>query len=279
MNKILILSVVIVLILVLVFSTKSTFGGQTVQQSKGSILESVYQRFKNRFTTVKGKTELNSVDMVYVITMPKRKAYITEQINKLGVTARYFNAITPDDLSQDDYNTLSNINQMNSDIYQKYTRLAVLLSFVMCFMDSLKQGYNTIVIFEDDMTINVKPELLNESLTEFQKSPLDIFYMGYCFLNCGQLLYLNKFNTLVELTDRNLLCCHSMCIKTRILPGLINFCFPMRNNSDELFRNYYILAGIKVCVPRSVYFSQNRASLESLNESIEDPLLFKTCKF
>jgi hypothetical protein len=274
MNKV-IIALLLVFVFVFMYSTKSTFGDRNKTKSS----DIIYERFKNRFTIVKNNKTLNGVDMVYVITMPKRKAYITEQINKLGVTARYFNAVTPDDLSENDYNTLSNINEMNSDIYHKYTRLAVLLSFIMCFIDSLKQGYSTIVVFEDDILINVKHELLNESLMEFQKSPLDVFYMGYCFLNCGQLLYLNKYSTLVELSDRNLLCCHSMCIKTRILPGLIDFCFPMRNNSDELFRNYYILAGVRVCVPRSVYFTQNRTSLESLNESIEDPQLFKTCKF
>ena len=46
-------------------------------------------------------------------------------------------------------------------------------------MDSLEKGYKTIIIFEDDMTITVSPELLDESLIEFSKSDIGVFYMGY----------------------------------------------------------------------------------------------------
>ena len=265
--------VVVVVILFLTLRVKSTLA--PIPLRKNQNIESIYNRFKNRFVTLKSG-EL-SVDMVYCIVMPQRKDYITEQINKLGVSCTYFNAITPDDLTVDDYNEISTINNIRSDIYAKYTRLPVLLSFIMCFMDSLKKGYSTIIIFEDDISINVEPKLLNESLDEFSKSNLDVFYMGYCFMNCNQLI--RQFKNLVELSDSNLLCCHSMCIKTRILPGLIDYCFPMINNSDEMFRNYYILNQIKIGVPRSVYFTQNRKLLNSLNDSIEDPQLFKTCKF
>ena len=90
--------------------------------------------------------------------------------------------------------------------------------------------------------------------------------------------YYEKKN-LIEISERDLLCCHAMCVKTSILPGLIEYCFPMVNNSDELFRDYYLLNKIKVCVPKKAYFTQNRKSLESLNESVEDPKLFDVCSF
>jgi len=261
----------IVLLLVIVYLTKSNFG-QIESPS-----QTVYQCFKNRFKLIKNQTTLAGVDMVYVISMPQRKEYITGQINKLGVSCTYFDAVKPSDLTTSDYNRLSTVNVPGSRIYKKYTRLPLLLSFVMCFIDSLKKGYSTIVIFEDDMTINVTPDLLNESLLEFKKSPCQVFYMGYCFLNCGQ--EFSKYKNLVEISDRDLLCCHAMCIKTSILPGLIEYCFPMVNNSDELFRDYYLLNQIRVCVPKNVYFSQNRKSLDSLNQSLEDPDLFNTCSF
>ena len=270
-NKIWLVLLLLIGIICKIYFVKSTFGG------KGD--ENLYERFKSRFNVVKGKRQLNDVDMVYAITMPNRKEYITKQINTLGVTCTYFDAISPKDLTTEDYDTLSSINNPRSDIFKKYTRLAVLLSFILCFMDSLEKGYSTIIVFEDDMSINVDLQTLNESLTEFKNSYCDIFYMGYCFLNCNQLLYINKYKKLVEIPNRDLLCCHSMCIKTKVLPGLIEYCFPMNFNSDELFRNYYMMNDITICVPRTVYFIQNRASLESLNESEEDPEFFKTCKF
>jgi GR25 family glycosyltransferase involved in LPS biosynthesis len=236
-----------------------------------------YDRFKNRFKLIKNKKNLSDIDMVYVICMPQRKDYITNEINKLGLTFTYLDAIKPSDLTIEDYENYTIINKPGSYIYKKYTRFAVLLSFILCFMDSLSKGYSTIVIFEDDIKTLVTPELLNKSLHEFKNSYFDVFYMGYCFLNCNQLY--KKQDTLVEISQNNLLCCHSMAIKTNILPGLIKYCFPMLKNSDEMFRDYYLKSKIKVCVPESIYFTQNRNDLDSLNESKEDLSVFKTCKF
>jgi len=266
------LILVIILLLMIIFYKKIKSSYENTQ-----LVDSLYNRFKNRIHLVLGNDNLSSVDMVYVITMPQRKDYITSQMNSLGITFTYFDAITPQDLTQEDYDTLSYTNKPGTRIYKKYTRLCVLLSFIMCFIDAIKKGYSTIVLFEDDLSILVDKPLLNESLAEFGKSNLDAFYMGYCFLNCNQLV--TNYKNLVELSDPNLICGHSFAVKTRILPELVKFCFPMTTASDELFRDYYIKNNIKVAVPRSVFFTQNRESLGSLNQSTPDPELFKTCKF
>ena len=70
-----------------------------------------------------------------------------------------------------------------------------------------------------------------------------------------------------------------MALKSSILPGLIKYCFPMTTNSDELFRDYYVRNKTNVCVPKKVYFIQNRDTVESLNESVDDHTLFRTCTF
>ena len=259
-----------ILVLIILSFFKSNF------ESKKFKFNEIKSRLKPRFNLVEGKSTLG-VDMVYVISMPQRKEYITKQINQLELTCKYFDAITPSDLSTDDYNNLSDINSPKSNIYNKNTRLPVLLSFITCFIDALENGYTTIIVFEDDIKINVNKTVLNEGIQEFLNSKCDIFYMGYCYMNCNQLLNVHKYKNIVEVEDRNILCCHSLCIKTEMLPGLINYCFPMVNNSDELFRNYFMLNNIKVCVPRQVYFEQNRNDNISLNESYNDD--FKTCKF
>jgi hypothetical protein len=144
-------------------------------------------------------------------------------------------------------------------------------------MDAVQRGYKTMVIFEDDLIIDVSRETLDESLVEFHESPFEIFYMGYCFLNCRQRV--NKYKHLVGLTNPDLLCCQAMCIKTDMLPGLIKYCLPMKYNSDELFRNYYREKHIQVCVPPVVYFKQNRQEIDSANQSIDQPAFHKTCNF
>jgi hypothetical protein len=234
----------------------------------------IYQRFQNRFKNNGTKTQLNGIDMVYCIVMPQRKEYINTQIDKLNVECKYFNAITPSDLTKNDYDTLSTINSVRSPIYKKYTRLPVLLSFIMCFMDSLENGYSTIVVFEDDIEIRVDINTLNASIKEFNNSSFDFFYMGYCYLNCAQSP--KQMEYIVEVPNKNILCCHSMCIKTQHLQDLVNYCFPMTHNSDEIFRDYYIENLINVCVPKYAYFTQNRSTLVTLNESYDE---LKTCKF
>ena len=282
MNKILLIFIIILVVTMIVLVLKPLNFKELVNVNvpgikKRDILQPLYNRFSNRFKTEKGGL-LPGVDAVYVITMPQRRKYISQQIKKLGFQATYFNAIKPSDLSDCDYNTLSTINIPGSEIFHKYTRLAVLLSFIMCFMDSLVKGYNTILLFEDDISITVSPKLLADSIFEFNNvGKFDIFYMGYCYLNCNQPVIEHKH--LRELTNQDLLCCHSMAIKTRVLPGLIDYCFPMKNNSDEMFRDYYMRNRLRVCVPKTVYFTQNRESNGSLNESVDDPGLFQTCKF
>jgi GR25 family glycosyltransferase involved in LPS biosynthesis len=237
-----------------------------------------YDKFKSRFVNSGRGKPLPGVDCVYVIAMPQRKDYITQQIDNLGINATYFDAITPQDITTQEYNQFTSINDPASKIYGKYTRFAVLVSFLMCFIDSLANGYSTIVIFEDDISTLVTLETLSKSIVEFNESNLDVFYMGYCFLNCRQPVGKN-YDYLVELTTPNLLCCHSMCIKTSVLPDLIKYCLPMTASSDEMFRDFYVKNGVKVCVPKSVYFTQNRESLGTLNESTAGGKLFDTCIF
>jgi len=254
---------------------KSSFGAQ-----RYSTVDTVYdlydKKFKKRFITNGNKGKLNTVDMVYCITMPQRKQYITERMNELDVNCKYFDAVKPTDLSEIEYNLLSTINQSGSNIYHKFTRLPVLLSFTMCFIDAIKNNYNNIIIFEDDITIDTTKKVINEALGEFDKSSMEIFFMGYCYLDCNQIYNLNRYRYLVEVGDRNILCCHAICIKTRILSKLIEYCFPMKQNSDELFRNYFMQRNINVCVPKIPYFSQNRTFVESLNESYDE---LRTCSF
>jgi hypothetical protein len=279
MKRNVIIAVVLIVVVLIYFACQKSTFSEVVSVpgiTKGDLLNPVYNRFKNRFET--GNTffgkDIHGIDAIYVITMPQRKAYISEQMKKLGVKCVYFNAIKPSDLSTRDQDALSTVNIPGTQIYKKYTRLAVGLSFGMCFMDSLVKGYKNIMVFEDDLVIETSS--IGEGVQEFLNSKCDIFYMGYCFANCGNVRD-DGYRHLVELTDRNILCCHSLCIKTWFLPQLIDYCFPMKFNSDEQFRNFYILNKINVCIPRTVYFKQNRETVKSLNESRDDPEFFKTC--
>jgi hypothetical protein len=255
--------IILVSIVILVIVTRSSFTFTPVVDYVYKLYDT---RFKQRFSmnTLPGK--LDSVDMVYAITMPQRKEYITEQINKLGLRCKFLDAVKPNDFSESEKTMLSDINTPGTYMYRHNTRLAVLFSFIMCYIDSIKNGYSTVIVFEDDIITKVSIEMLNKGTTEFAGSNFDIFFMGYCELNCKQ-TYID-LNYIRGLTDPSILCGHAVCLKTRILPGLINYCFPMKMPSDELFTKYFKQNGIKACIPKNVYFDQvDRNTMKSLNES------------
>jgi len=268
-DKLLFVILLLVSALIITRLLKESF---TSQKADPDVVQKVYDlydtRYKNRFYMNNKTGKLDSVDMVYAIVMPQRKEYMSEQINSLGLKCKYLNAVTPDDFTYEEMGYLSSVNTPGSQLYNLKTRLAVMFSFTMCYIDALKNGYSTFIVFEDDILIDVDLQTLNAATTEFAQSDSEIFYMGYCFLNCSQNMDKPQFKYIIPLEDPSILCGHAMCIKTKMVPGLINFCFPMSRPSDELFAEYYLNHKIKVCVPKKAYFNQvTRDVMASLNES------------
>jgi len=255
------LIIILIIIILIILFNKSKFENK-------SVIDYVYKLYdKNRFTLNDNTFKLDSVDMIYAISMPQRKEYIMQQIDSMGLICKFLDAITPNDFTISESTLLSDINTPGKYMYKHGTRLAVLFSFIMCYIDAIVNGYSTIIVFEDDIVINVDLDTLNKSTTEFVKSYLDIFYMGYCFLNCKQ-PYIEKYQYLKGLTDPSILCGHAVCLKTKILPDLINYCFPMTKPSDEIFTEYFRLKRIRSCIPKSIYFDQiDREIQKSLNKS------------
>ena len=188
-------------------------------------------------------------------------------MNIIGLNCNYFEAVTPKDFKPGEMEELSSVEDPSSSIYKKYTRPAVLMSFISVYINALQKGYSVITVFEDDIKINVGIDLINHATKEFVESDCDVFFMGYCYMNCDQKTkQIGKY--LLELKKPEILCGHAVCIKTKILPGLIDYCFKMTKPSDELFSDYFVKMGIKVCIPIVPYFDQiDRNVMDSLNES------------
>jgi hypothetical protein len=256
------LLILLLILIVLYFITnkKSKF---TATQKE--LLDYFYN--KSKFKLIPGRS-LPGIDMVYAIVMPERVDYISEQINKMGIHCTYLTAITPNDLTPDIINKLSNINNPLSEIYNKKTRLCVLLSFTMCYIDALKNGYSTIIVFEDDIVQKVPIETIANGTAEFKDSNIDFFYMGYCFMNCSQRLDKNVYKHIIPLEDPSILCGHATAIKTRALPKIIEYSFPMTKPSDETYLEYFVKNNSKLAIPKVPYFDQvTRDKMASLNES------------
>ena len=224
--------------------------------------KSKFEQFYNTTRFEKyGNGDTLGVDQVYCICMPDRKDYMKKQME--NISCILLNAITPSDLSSDDYNILTN----NNDYYinTKKTRLPLQLSFTMCYLDAIKNNYQTIIVFEDDLTIIADKNTIINGITEFKKSNFSMFYMGYCWLNCDQQFDLSGSIANVKDYSR-LLCAHSICYKVSYLKSLINFLFPMNEEFDTKLIKFLKKYNYNVCIPKQVYFEQNK-DLGTLNET------------
>ena len=277
MVVVVLLVVILVLLVVVVLSNKSNFEGYSPK-----LLEYYSKNVKNRFIPINLNNQLKGIDCIYVVCMPSRREYISGVLNRLGYSYVLFDAITTNDLSDEDYSIFSNILDSNSIIYGKKSRLAVHMSFVMCMINAQKENYSTVILFEDDLLLNVTNEILEKSVIEFINSPFDIFYMGYCFLDCNKVSNNWDYKYLLELKrDAFILCFHSMIYKRKGFNTFINVTFPLDTPSDNKLNEYYLSKQnkLKICIPRSPYFYQNYDS-GSLNQAVIDRRTKNvTCKF
>ena len=238
-------------------SSKETFSKN--ENSITQRLSSFYTKFKNNFEFYNENKKLEVVDQVYSIVMPQRKEYIKNLLDEFNINYTLFNAITVDDLTDKDYSLLT-----KKAFLRKYkTRLAVQLSFTMCFFHAIENGYKTIIIFEDDIKINVDMDKLVSTIEKFKNSEYIFFYMGYCFLKCNQKFVIDD---LIKVNNKQIMCAHSICYKVEYLDKLINFMYPMLDNYDNNITRFIKKYKYDICIPPITFFDQNRTMLGTLNE-------------
>ena len=240
---------------------------KSVKHKQKKHIETLYTKFKNRFSNSNEGALPSSVDRVYCIYSDNRKDYIQNQFSRFNLNVTYFKGIFPKDLTTYDYDTLSCTNTKHCNISDKKTRLPVQLSFVMCMMDAMKRGYKTIMIFEDDIDIKVDRNVLDKSLDEFQKSPYEMFYMGYCKMSCFQAFDKKQHEYIVEVPNKSLVCHHAIAMKTAKFKDILDYLFPMTEYKDQMFKKYLKDSKCGVCVPKISYFDQRRDLFKSVNGS------------
>merc|ERR1712110_881168 len=111
--------------------------------------------------------------MIYGIYMPERYDYTKKMINEFGQNYKSFKAITPDDLTENDYHTLSQTFDPKDrkfgveTIYKKKTKLPVALSFFMCYYDAYINKYNFTMVLEDDIKYGVEMTQITKAIRDF----------------------------------------------------------------------------------------------------------------
>jgi GR25 family glycosyltransferase involved in LPS biosynthesis len=239
--------------------------------------QKLYSNFKqSKFEYISNGGTIDNIDRIYVITMPSRRDYVLKQMKELGLNFVIFDAVKPDDLSTTDYSTLTNINDTKSKIFNKKTRVGCAFSHLFCYLDAITNNYKNIIVFEDDIKINVNLPILKNGISEFLKSDFKLFYMGYCFLNCNQQFNKFDYKYITNVPNRNLLCAHSIAIKVEaIVPFLANI-FPFTYDFDEVLRDYIVNEKVKVCIPYDPFFIQN-STLGTTNENYQNLSELKYC--
>jgi len=209
-------------------------------------------KFQNKFKYHLG-TQKYGVDMIYCIVLPKRKDYMLNVMK--NVNCFFFDAITPDDLTHEDYTILSSTFEYSpfSEIYKKKTRLALQLSHVMCYLHAIKNNLETIIIFEDDI-LPKDLSSLPQAIEQFKTSRFKIFYLGYCQLNCKRKY--KKENYLIPVNNW-ILCMHAIAYKVKYLPDIINNLFYMKQPIDQLLRKFIQKNKDTACISEHAYFDQN----------------------
>ena len=241
-----------------------------------TVVSSLHERFEHKFEYHENKNNSlkGTVDKVYCISMPQRKEYITKKMDELGTSYTLLNAVTPDDLTDEDYEQLSDTyNPENQLMYEKMTKLPLQVSFTVCMLDAVKNNYETIIIFEDDIIIEKDVATIKKGIEQFKNSKYNLFYMGYGSHVCSGWTPVADRDELVEVNS-HIDCAHAIVYKKSVLPKVLDTIYPMKAYYDNL-----LLPIPDKCVPNSIYFNQAKEYLGSLNEDNDPNGKLPTCFF
>ena len=140
-------------------------------------------------------------------------------------------------------------------------------------LDALKNNYETIIIFEDDITIEQDIETIKKGIEQFKQSKYNLFYMGYASHVCSGWKPVDDKDELVEVTSY-IDCAHAIVYKKSILPRIIDTIYPMKAYYDNLLLNIP-----DKCVPKLIYFDQAKEELGTLNDDHNPNGKLPTCSF
>jgi GR25 family glycosyltransferase involved in LPS biosynthesis len=203
------------------------------------------------------------VDKVYIICLPKRKPYITNVMNKLGIKYELIDAILKKNLNK---------NQLIRSGFVKNQRIE--LGNVACHMSHrkavttfLKSGARNCLIFEDDVRMPSE-----EEIDYYKRSKDDlkwilnnehlwsIIYLGKCWNLC----IFNK-----KLRNNLFYAMHTFCLHAYILhrKSAMEYLkvIPMTQYNDMMISNYFKK---KVVFHPSIFYQNEKQSSLDRNQTI-----------
>lgn len=230
----------------------------------------VYNHFSDRLELHDGPTDV--VDMLYCITMPSRREYAIEQAQRLNMRMKVMDAITPNDLTLQDYRNMSATLSVTSQMFRRITKLPVALSFFTCYYDAYVNGYETIMLIEDDIKFMTSVEEIHDAIRTFKDTITPLMYVGACYYRQGVIregsvkvadnLYIAANNSL-------LLCNHALVMKKSFIQAYMERQPSVYYSTvnDHTLNNYRKQNRIPTMIAKDSYIIQNREDMGSNNEN------------
>lgn len=258
-------------------------------------VNSVYEHFEKIYTTrfhsrihSYSKTKSSSLEKVdiYCPFLPQRECYITNMLKRFHCV-NYVDAITPDDLHRKDYQRLSttlmvgpmitychlcNHCREHQDIFNKFTKLCVHLSYLVCMRHAMQHSSKEFVlIFEDDIYFDVPDQVFDNHILEFSRSSYDLAYLGFCACRQGDVL-IEKFEDKTSLFiplpyNQTIRCKHAIIFRLSYIRRVLGELLPLMYNSDIEFNHANIRLRAKVAMARNPIVFQDRVRLGSHNDN------------
>jgi GR25 family glycosyltransferase involved in LPS biosynthesis len=196
-------------------------------------------------------------DSVNVITVPKRKNYMVNVMNKLEINANIVDATLVKNI---DYNELLNNNFTSDNYYsiENKGRIACHLSQITLLKKFIQSDDDTIFIFEDDISNNISKDYKNIIEDSMSNIPddWDIVFFGRCWDDCNNMKKIKNTNNLYQVFSP--LCRHAYGLTKKGAKKILQYTIPMTDNGDQMYKKHINNGNITAYAIHPSLFSQNR---------------------
>lgn len=216
---------------------------------------------KEHFSSIPKKNVMNKYfNSVNVITIPKRKEYMTNLMKNLNIKANMVDASLVKNI---DYNELLINNFISTSYYSAKNkgRIACHYSQIKLIKKFLKSNDKTIFIFEDDIDKDIVSnyqEIIKDSMDNIPND-WDIIFFGRCWDNCSKDIKIH--NNLYKVNNPK--CRHAYGLSREGAKKILKYTIPMVNNGDMMYAKNIKNGNINAYAISPSIFYQNREEFGS----------------
>jgi len=194
---------------------------------------------------------------------PERKINLEEVFQREGLTVEWVEDFHPStiDVSKLDLQHDLNINAIS--VYLKHQK---------CYESQKKNGYENILIFEDDVII---PEdfgfnsFLDKSMADFERLKGDLMFIGGAFdIKPPTSMEIRSNQTVYTLPGFKSRCAHCYVVSDRCVDTILNTIYIMDDALDWKLNKIIEDSGLRVCYTEP---SLKQATVEGLDDSTIQP--------